>query len=79
MLKVFLGEIAPQSGVIKRGELKIGYFAQTRKELDDSKSLIETFCPNGGDHIEVRGKSMHIYGYLSLPSPKICSHKKSAH
>ena len=64
LLKVFLGEIAPQSGVIKRGELKIGYFAQTRKELDDSKSLIETFCPNGGDHIEVRGKSMHIYGYL---------------
>ena len=64
LLKVFLGEIAPQSGAIKRGELKIGYFAQTRKELDDSKSLIETFCPNGGDHIEVRGKSMHIYGYL---------------
>ncbi len=44
LLKVFLGEIAPQSGAIKRGELKIGYFAQTRKELDDSKSLIETFC-----------------------------------
>ena len=64
LLKVFLGEIAPQSGAIKRGELKIGYFAQTRKELDDSKTLIETFCPNGGDHIEVRGKSMHIYGYL---------------
>ena len=64
LLKVFLGEIAPQSGAIKRGELKIGYFAQTRKELDDSKSLIETFCPNGGDHIEVKGKSMHIYGYL---------------
>ena len=64
LLKVFLGEITPQSGLIKRGRLKIGYFAQTRKELDDSKSLIETFCPNGGDHIEVRGKSMHIYGYL---------------
>ena len=64
LLKVFLGETTPQSGRIKRGELKIGYFAQTRKELDDSKNLIETFCPNGGDHIEVRGKSMHIYGYL---------------
>ena len=64
LLKVFLGEIAPQSGAIKRGRLKIGYFAQTRKELDDSKTLIETFCPNGGDHIQVRGKSMHIYGYL---------------
>lgn len=64
LLKVFLGEVSPRSGVIKRGELRIGYFAQHRIELDESKSLIEIFCPNGGDHIEVRGRSMHVYGYL---------------
>ena len=64
LLKAFLGEVAPRSGVIKRGELRIGYFAQHRIELDESKSLIEIFCPNGGDHIEVRGRSMHVYGYL---------------
>ena len=64
LLKAFLGEVSPRSGVIKRGELRIGYFAQHRIELDESKSLIEIFCPNGGDHIEVRGRSMHVYGYL---------------
>ena len=64
LLKAFLGEVSPRSGVIKRGELRIGYFAQHRIDLDESKSLIEIFCPNGGDHIEVRGRSMHVYGYL---------------
>lgn len=64
LLKAFLGKIAPRSGIIKRGELRIGYFAQHRIELDESKSLIEIFCPNGGDHIQVRGRSMHVYGYL---------------
>jgi ATP-binding cassette subfamily F protein uup len=32
--------------------------------LDDSKDLIETFCPEGGDRVNVRGRSMHVYGYL---------------
>jgi ATP-binding cassette subfamily F protein uup len=32
--------------------------------LDDDKNLIETFCPMGGDRIEVRGRNMHVYGYL---------------
>lgn len=64
LLKAFLGELTPSSGVIKRGDLRIGYFAQQRVELDPSKSLLEIFCPNGGDHIQVRGRSMHVYGYL---------------
>jgi len=32
--------------------------------LDDNKDLIETFCPNGGDHVNVRGRNLHVYGYL---------------
>ena len=32
--------------------------------LDDSKNLMETFCPHGGDRVNVRGKDMHVYGYL---------------
>ena len=63
-LKLLLGEIEPDSGVIKRGDIKIGYFDQNRSMLDDNKNLIETFCPNGGDRVEVWGKSMHVYGYL---------------
>lgn len=52
------------SGNYKCGEIKIGYFDQHKKMLQDSKSLIETFCPNGGDRVDVRGKNMHVFGYL---------------
>ncbi len=64
LLKLLLGEIEPDSGVIKRGDFAIGYFDQNRSMLDDDKNLIETFCPNGGDRVEVWGRSMHVYGYL---------------
>lgn len=64
LLKILLGLEKQSSGEIKRGEVSIGYFDQARNVLDDEKSLIETFCPNGGDHVLVRGRNMHVYGYL---------------
>ena len=64
LLKLLLGDMKPDRGVIKRGEFTIGYFDQQREMLDDDKNLIETFCPNGGDRVDVRGKNMHVYGYL---------------
>ncbi|WP_294890749.1 ATP-binding cassette domain-containing protein, partial [Sulfurimonas sp. RIFCSPLOWO2_12_36_12] len=64
LLKALLGRIEPTSGIIKRGEFKIGYFDQHREMLDDDKNLVETFCPHGGDRVSVRGKDMHVYGYL---------------
>ncbi|MCW1360019.1 ribosomal protection-like ABC-F family protein [Campylobacter sp. US33a] len=63
-LKVLLGQLHQDSGEIKRGELKIGYFDQARSLVNSDKSLLEIFCPNGGDRVEVRGKNMHVYGYL---------------
>ncbi|AQW85430.1 ABC transporter, ATP-binding protein [Campylobacter pinnipediorum subsp. caledonicus] len=64
LLKILLNQIDFNSGEIKRGDVKIGYFDQNRSELDDDKSLIEVFCPNGGDIVQVRGRNMHVYGYL---------------
>jgi ATP-binding cassette subfamily F protein uup len=64
LLKVLLGRIKPTSGIIKRGEFKIGYFDQHREMLDDDKNLMETFCPHGGDRVNVRGRDMHVFGYL---------------
>jgi ATP-binding cassette subfamily F protein uup len=64
LLKALLGRIEPTEGVIKRGEFKVGYFDQHREMLDDDKNLIETFCPNGGDRVNVRGSDLHVYGYL---------------
>jgi len=64
LLKLLTGQIQPDSGNIKRAEVDISYFDQQRQILDNDKDLIATFCPNGGDRVEVQGKNMHVYGYL---------------
>lgn len=64
LLKILLGRSKIDAGEIKRGEIRIGYFDQTRSGITDDKNIIEIFCPNGGDHINVRGSYMHVYGYL---------------
>ena len=65
LLKLLIGEEKPDGGIIKVGEnLKIGYLDQRKSMLNDDKDLIETFCPQGGDHVNVRGRNMHVYGYL---------------
>ncbi len=64
LLKLLLGRIEPKIGKIDRGELKVGYFDQHREMLDDNKNLIETFCPDGGDRVDVQGSNLHVYGYL---------------
>jgi ATP-binding cassette subfamily F protein uup len=64
LLKLMLGDLKPDGGVIKKGEFKLGYFDQHRGVLQDDKTLIETFCPDGGDIIKVNGQNQHVYGYL---------------
>ena len=58
LLRLLLGRIKPDSGSIKKGD-----FDQHREMLNDDETLIGTFCPDGGDHIDVRGK----YACLCLP------------
>ena len=64
LLKILLGDMSVDSGNFNKGEFKIGYFDQQRTSLDDNKDLIETFCPNGGDRVDVIGRNMHVFGYL---------------
>jgi len=64
LLKIFLEKIPVDSGKMKKGEFNVGYFDQHREMIDDNKNLIETFCPYGGDRVNVRGTSIHVYGYL---------------
>ena len=64
LLKLLLGRLQPNSGKIKRGEFNIGYFDQYREMLKEDETLIGTFCPNGGDHVLVQGRNMHVYAYL---------------
>jgi len=77
LLKLLLGRLKPDSGEIKRGDFKIGYFDQHREMLKDEHTLIETFCPDGGDRVIVEGRNMHVYGYLkSFLFPKEYLDKK---
>uniref|UniRef100_UPI0025EC8EE7 ribosomal protection-like ABC-F family protein n=1 Tax=Nitratifractor sp. TaxID=2268144 RepID=UPI0025EC8EE7 len=65
LLKLLLGRLQPDSGTIKRGvDISVGYFDQHREMLKDDATLIETFCPDGGDRVQVMGRNMHVFGYL---------------
>jgi ABC transport system ATP-binding/permease protein len=65
LLKIFMEKLQIDKGRFKKGDFNIGYFDQQREMLDDSKNLMETFCPNGGDRVILDdGRNMHVYGYL---------------
>ncbi len=64
-LKMLIDEMQPDGGTIKRKkELEFSYFDQKRKDLKDDLSIMKTLCPDGGDHVDVMGKSRHVCGYL---------------
>ena len=65
LLKIFMEKLKVDAGRFKKGDFKIGYFDQHREMLDDDKNIMHTFCPNGGDRVELNdGRNMHVYGYL---------------
>jgi len=65
ILKIFLERLKVDSGTFKKGNFKVGYFDQHREMLDETKSIMHVFCPNGGDRVELNdGRNMHVYGYL---------------
>ena len=64
LLKLILGELAPDSGTIKNGtNLQIAYFDQMRSQLDLEKTLADTISP-GSDWVEINGTRKHVIGYL---------------
>ena len=64
LLKLMLGRLEIDSGSLKKGDFTIGYFDQHREMLNNDNTLIDTFCPDGGDHVDVQGAHMHVYAYL---------------
>ena len=65
LLRIFLGKLNVDKGLFKKGDFEVGYFDQHREMLDDSKNIMETFCPNGGDRVQLSdGRDMHVFGYL---------------
>ena len=70
LLKLILGELAPDSGKIRTGmNMQIAYFDQMRDALDENATLGEFISP-GSDWIEVGGKRTHVMTYLQdFPVP----------
>ncbi len=65
LLKIFMEKLKIDKGTFKKGDFEIGYFDQQREMLDDNKTIMEIFCPNGGDRVVLDdGRNMHVFGYL---------------
>ena len=64
LLKLLLGRLKPSKGTIEQGDFAVGYFDQHREMLDNNKNILDTFCPDGGDIVDVQGKNMHVFAYL---------------
>ena len=72
LLKMLMGEVAPDQGEVKQGtNLVPAVFDQTREQLDPERSLWEnlTSDPTMGvsgkaDQVLVRGTPKHVVGYL---------------
>ena len=72
LLKMLMGEIAPDEGEVKHGtNLVPAIFDQTRSQLDPDRSLWENLTSDyamrpseKADQVLVRGKPKHVVGYL---------------
>jgi ATP-binding cassette subfamily F protein uup len=65
LLRVMLGETAPSAGHVKIGfGLLPAYFDQNRTQLNPDANPWTTLCPDGGETVEVGGKSRHVTSYL---------------
>lgn len=64
LLKMLLGELSPDSGVLKIGEgLEVGYFDQMRQQIDPEKTVAEV-VGDGCDYIRIGKGERHVIGYL---------------
>lgn len=64
LLRLLLGELAPESGCIRHGtNLQVAYFDQLRASLEDDRS-VEDNVAGGSAKVTVNGRSKHVLSYL---------------
>ncbi len=64
LLKLMLGQLAPESGRIHCGtKLEVAYFDQHRAELDPERTVMDNLA-EGKQEVMVNGRSRHVLGYL---------------
>ncbi len=65
LLRILLGELAPDSGSVKLGtNLEVAYFDQLRRELDTSKTVAE-IVGEGREYVTINGRNKHVITYLT--------------
>lgn len=65
LLKILLGELAPDAGTVAHGtNLQIAYFDQLRSQLREDRTLAENLAGEGADTVSVGGKTRHVISYL---------------
>ena len=64
MVKLLLGELAPDTGSVKLGtNLTVAYIDQARAALSPEMTLRDVLTPMGGDQVLVRGQPKHVIAY----------------
>ncbi len=64
LLKMILGELQPDSGIVKQGtKMQVAYFDQMRDHLDLDATLADFISP-GSEWVEINGTRKHVMGYL---------------
>ena len=65
LVRMLLGDEKPDSGRVKWGVgVEHVYFDQNRETLDKETTVWQTLCPNGGDRVEINGRSKHVAAYM---------------
>jgi ATP-binding cassette subfamily F protein uup len=64
LIKVLLGELQPDSGMVRRGtRQQVAYFDQQREQLDPQATLMES-VGEGSPRVVINGRDRHVAGYL---------------
>ena len=65
LIRLLVGELAPDSGTILRGtQQQVAYFDQQRDQLDPNASIMDNVTGGSGDRVTINGESRHVSGYL---------------
>jgi ATP-binding cassette subfamily F protein uup len=64
MLRMLLGELAPDGGEVRRGaNVQVAYYDQQREQLDPERTVFDT-VGEGNDTVTANGRTRHVHAYL---------------
>jgi ATP-binding cassette subfamily F protein uup len=64
LLRLLTGEIAPDTGTVRRAKTLAGITIDQQRKLLEPGKRVRDILADGGDWIDVRGEKKHVIGYL---------------